>query len=357
MLNLKNKILKKFNFIKFRETNISFWEEVYENLDYAGIDFLQHLIEYRKIYLNQKNQVYDFSLIFFNNNEPIAIIPLSIKKIKKKYSLEGCNNNLICLGFLKDLPEKLKEKYLFYYLEIVKFIKKELKIKKITFNITCVKNESSNPLILGQLIRNNKKFFFDENQIYLKIKKNIEDIKKEFRKSYKPLINSNINKYEYGILEEKNDGIWNEFRKFHEKISGKKRKISTWNQQYKAIPDKKAFLVYLKDKGELIAFAYFFYTYDECIYASAAFSKDLKSEKKPVGHIIQFYAIMEMIKKNIKWYKIGVEKISKKAIKKHLMTSGEPVNKLSVKKEENITLFKKGFSSNLFPVLSLEIDK
>ena len=156
MLNLKNKILKKFNFIKFRETNISFWEEVYENLDYAGIDFLQHLIEYRKIYLNQKNQVCDFSLIFFNNNEPIAIIPLIIKKIKKKYSLEAFNNNLICLGFLKDLPEKLKEKYLFYYLEIVKFIKKELKIKKITFNITCVKNESSNPLILGQLIRNNE---------------------------------------------------------------------------------------------------------------------------------------------------------------------------------------------------------
>ena len=89
MLNLKNKILKKFNFVKFRETNISFWEEVYENLDYAGIDFLQHLIEYRKIYLNQKNQVYDFSLIFFNNNEPIAIIPLSIKKIKKKIFFGG----------------------------------------------------------------------------------------------------------------------------------------------------------------------------------------------------------------------------------------------------------------------------
>ena len=328
------KIIEKFvNVSLMSDKERNEWSKIYSKLSYQSIDYIFDLINYRVAYLKSYNSK-NFSLIFYFNGNPIAIVPIIIFN-KKKNNFDSLG--LLSPSFDKEVSKKLKFEIFSKYLEIIHEIKKNFSLK-LKFNIGCLNYDDYEFLSF----LNDKNFkIIGMNKIFLIKNKNFfEKIFSDFRKSYKPLINLNIKKYEPKIMNYNNfdEKIWSKFRKLHKKIAGKvTRKSDTWNHQKKALLNNNAILVYLETQNKFLGFSFFYYTNDEAIYASAVFDEKSKNQKIPVGHLIQYEAIKFFIKKNIKNYKIA----------------NAHYNKKSSLKEENILKFKKGFANSIVNELIL----
>ena len=107
-----------------------------------------------------------------------------------------------------------------------------------------------------------------------------------------------------------------------------------WDLQKEEIKNNSAFLIRLTDKEQkMVGGGYFTLTRDEGVYSVGAYDRDLFD--KPVGHLVQFEAIKEFVRRKITWYKIGNYS--------YIGDTPPPT-----KKEVTIGDFKKQFSSHLF---------
>ena len=86
-----------------------------------------------------------------------------------------------------------------------------------------------------------QKFKIENSKSFVIVVKNCRtgrEINKDYRKSYKSLINSNIKKYDLQVLDNNNFKIeiWEKFKQMHLKVSGKKtRSDSTWELQKQSL--------------------------------------------------------------------------------------------------------------------------
>ena len=303
------------------------WKKIYDQLEYQSIDCIYDLVNYRVSYLKPE-KAKNLSLIFYSNKIPVAIVPIIIFNKKK-------NDNYDFIGFFPpsfdiSIGKKLKLEIFKKYLDIINELKNKISIK-LKFNISCFSFNDYE--FLSFLYDNNFKIVEVNKLFIIKNKNSIEKIFADFRKSYKPLINSNIKKYKPKIMNCENfdEKIWLSFRTMHKKIVGKiTRSSNTWNHQKKALKNNNAILVYLNVDDKFLGFSFFYYTNHESIYASAVVDEKTKDQKIPVGHLLQYEAINFFVKKNIKNYKITRQENSKK-------------NSL---KEENILKFKQGFANS-----------
>ena len=70
----------------------------------------------------------------------------------------------------------------------------------------------------------------------------IEEIRKNIRKGYRPLISSGQKRWSVSVLDEYCDDTWNKFRALHKFVAGRvTQSIETWNIQHQAIKDGNAF--------------------------------------------------------------------------------------------------------------------
>jgi lipid II:glycine glycyltransferase (peptidoglycan interpeptide bridge formation enzyme) len=105
--------------------------------------------------------------------------------------------------------------------------------------------------------------------------------------------------------------------------------------QLNAIKNRDAFLIYLlDDKDTMIGGGYFALTRTEGLYAVGVYDRTLFD--RPVGYLVQHDAIKEMIRRGIRWYKLGALPF-------------ETDDPTPTEKEVSIGAFKKHFSSHAFP--------
>jgi len=105
----------------------------------------------------------------------------------------------------------------------------------------------------------------------------IENIRQNFRKSYKSLINQQLKKYSVNIIHKNNvnKDEWEEFRLMHITAAGREtRDIKTWECQFKNIMKGEAFLVTCRLNNEMITGGYFICSKNEVYYGVAASKKD-----------------------------------------------------------------------------------
>ena len=341
-ISLKKRIKENFPNILFRaEVDKKKWDNVLEKSDYVKVDYVQDFLDYRLMYAKQKLNIHDFSMIFFENNNPIAVWPLTVTIYRKKKietcTLDNFSTNLLRPNIVNTISISNRRKILEQSVVLLKFFADKLKIKNILTQFSTLDNQQDSLNWLQINYSKKNKINYQLSEIYLKIDSTIEVIKKNFRKSYKPLITSNQKEFENGVLTDKNDYIWNEFKKLHYESAGRiTRSKKTWDIQYESLIQKNAFLVYLKKNQKFLGFGYFFHSKDECLYSVAANDRtEMRKNKFPLGHLIQFFAIKEMIRRSIKWYKLGDENLS-------LRSNID-------QKNLNIIKFKKGFSSHELP--------
>ena len=328
---------------KFRQSNEKAWQESCNKLSYCPIFYENIYIDYQLAYQRfHGGNWHDISILIFNNHEAVGIWPLT-------FSFDGNVCNLTSNGspiteplFFKNTPKKLVKS------STSKCIDLMLKIKDIISlnEILCFSPFLNNINISNwqTLIMERGASTIVDYNLYINLLEPIEEIKSNFRKSYKSLINPSKYNYSLAVMNASDDeAIWKSFQEFHINVSGRiTRSQKTWDLQYLAIKKNKAFLVYLLDKNSnLIGGAYIMHSNTEGLYFSGVYDRSLSHE--PLSHIIQFQTIQELQSRGCSWYKLGHRHYQMDRIK-------------PTEKELAISFFKEGFSSYVTPSYNLKID-
>ncbi len=330
------KILKKIEDIniesninfKLRLSDETFWEDVFNKLEYKSILCSNSFIQYQYIYnLSFEKKIYDISIILFFKKKPIGLLPLFY--LGSNNSLSFFNNNILTPFFLPDISNEIKDMALISSFKFLLELKRFFKIREIKISFTNPFKKKD--LDLSDLGNNFK--LLENYDLYLNLSNSLDDIKKKIRKSYINIINKEksikINIFDHKKNDEK---IWLEFKNLHLQVSKREtRSDESWKKQFKNLCDKKAFFFYLKKKNKLIAGSFFDITQDEAYYSVGVYNDEAK--KINISHFIQYSAIKFFKNEKIKWYYLG-KYISK-------------IDELSTKKDLNISFFKKGFSSSI----------
>ncbi|MDB5526938.1 MAG: hypothetical protein JWR51_41 [Devosia sp.] len=178
------------------------------------------------------------------------------------------------------------------------------------------------------------------HELYVDLAQDIETIRLQFRKSYKPLITMAARTWDVQVMQNADPAIWAAFRDLHLKAAGRQtRSDLTWDLQLSSIRNGEAFLVCLRDgEGTMVGAGYFDHTATEGVYASAAYDRSLFD--KPVGHLVQYRAIEVMKAMGLRWYRIGERPF--------------PGDSPTLK-ELSIAEFKQGFATHLFPLFEYRL--
>ncbi len=332
--------LSKFE-IKLKKDDLESWDEFENEVDYLPICYSSSYADFNLAFQKYHGGDWiDYSIIFRTQNKTIAIWPVSISFKDNQYNLNSFRVPLLPPIFSNTSSKKNRKKVIYDLNKILKFMCDKLKINKKFLNSYFPFFNSPGLPLWFAMHTNQLQKLRVEYDLFLDINSNLDEIKKNFRKSYKPLISSALSTWKSFKLTKYDKETWSEFKELHFEAAGRvTRSEETWNIQHELIRDKKAFLAYLRDeKNKMIACGFYWHTKSECEYGVGAFDRSLFD--RPIGHLVQYIAIEEMIKRQIKWYRVG-----RKANK-----NNEPPPD---KKEEDISLFKQGFSSHTMPVYFL----
>ena len=338
--NLREKlqvILKEFNLnFAFRQPADETWIKLSEQIAYLPVDYSAAMIDYQLCYWNGNGkQTFDLSLILLNDNRPCALWPLSVSYGESGELEVGSSGG--CLRpplFFAELSQK--------------------SIKNLTANSFAALNQFciNNGITSWQSVESFKEtsglsYWHDKvmqeggiatlrHELFIDLTRSITEVKAGFRSRYKSLINSGQKLWNVHIQTQAYSALWDEFRRLHLSVAGRvTRSLESWDAQHKAIAEGHAFFVYLRDDVErMVGGALFHVTRDECEYAVGAYDRSLFA--KPLGHVVQYHAIEEMKRRNIRWYKLGAR----------IYSTDVPH---PTPKELSIADFKQGFASHIFP--------
>lgn len=321
---------------KFRHQAETDWQQVLENSDFHGLVESDHNVEYELAYFAPTRCI-DLSLVFYSKNyEPRAVLVLYLIEVNgiRYFSLAG--RPIEPILFVRNVTTKDKKK-----------------ISKSLISALC---DLTNKHNLGEFMchgyNSDSGRSIDEwygacaqycekielnHQIFIDLHKNLDEIKKSFRKSYKPLIGKAENLWVSAVLGPKDitTQIWGEFKKLHFVAAGNRntRSEKSWLAQLSHIRSGKAFLITLRDGDHnLVGGAFFYHTRDHGSYATAAYDRTLFD--KPLGHLTQWLAIKEFKRLGMKLYTIGWLPFESSFPKPS-------------KKDYSIGLFKSGFSDTV----------
>jgi len=348
---IKNLAATEFNSYSLRITDAGKWDNILNNSKYVPIDYTHETLNYRVKFLEENNKkVIDFSIIINDRNISVAVWAISIS-LNKNYEISCFGREIKEPIFINDIQEKDKENIIKKCFSFLKQLSSILEVKEMKvsapFHSKNLNYWSENCLELSANTRL-------KYNLYLNLNREKTEIVKSFRTVYRNYHNSwkkkKFDNYAPRILKNDNSELWSKFKKLHEIETGRiTRSNKTWGIHYENIIKKKAFLSYIahKETNEILGGAYFALSKDEAYYGVGKYSKKYKKEKIPLGHLIQFAAIEEMILRKIKVYKIGL-------FHSQIITNEGLEQKKIIKdnlshKEKSISYFAKGFASEISP--------
>lgn len=319
--------------ITFRIDNRGLWEKSLLELDYIPVFYTNESLDFQQeLFRDRGTDSTDFSLIFQSQNKFVGLWPVSSHFENEKKCISTFTHPVMCPLFAENVNQELKKK----------MFKETLRIIEIIGNIN-VTSEFYLPF-LNSINLNywySKSLIFAINTkteygLYLKLKKDYIETSKNFRKGTKSSVKQAEHLWNINILEKRDDDLWLQFKNLHYTVSGRKtRSDKSWQLQYENIISGTSFLIALENNKKLIGGGLFLCSRDECEYSTAAYDRNLFD--KPIGHLVQKMAIKKMIDRGIKWYRIGDKALETNEIK-------------PTEKDYSISLFKEGFSSNIFPI-------
>jgi FemAB family protein len=330
---------------QYRTADPLLWKGGCEGLRYFPVDYSPAMIDYQIAYhaRGESGLSCDLSVTLMHDNAACGIWPLFLIKDRLgNYQIYSNGQYILSPQFSKSMPRTLVRSMSGTCIEVAKTLMKQL-------NIDYIKSESSfrgfselddwNDKLLREGARTGVK-----HEMFLDLAPELSVIKSGFRKSYKSLINSGSKLWQVEVVTAANSVIWNQFKELHYTVAGKiTRSNESWELQHLAIASGDAFFVGLRDdRGHLVGGGLFHVTRDEGYYAVGAYDRTLFD--KPLGHVVQYYAIEEMKKRRIRWYKIGHRYYPED------MPKPTP-------KEINISDFKQGFCSHIFPGYIVTVNK
>jgi len=327
--DLKNVLSRDFKNLSF---DLSVWNTVLSASLYASVYHQVSNVDYYSAYFQGEN----ISFVLIEDHKPIAIFPIFAYQDNNEWKISSNSLGVISPLFIRDIPKKTRKRLEKQFIEIILFISKKIKLKKI---ILFEHSHFLSNWFLLWLERADKDFI--TYQLAIDLQQSIESIKLDFRKSYKPLVNKGLKDWDVRVCEENVDEVFEEFKDLHFEAAGKQtRSKESWSIQRQQIENKEAFLVSVRDGNTLIGAGFFNFSRDMGTYSVGAYKRDLFD--KPIGHAVQMIAIKKLKDLGCKTYILGQKAVA-------LSSS------VSSKKEASISHFKEGFAGYVFSQPHLEI--
>lgn len=319
----------------FRQPGNADWERAAARVAYLPVDYSVAMNDYQLCYWNgNAKPTSDLSLVLYHDNRPCALWPLSVSHGDEGRLRIGSSGGVLRPPlFVAELAAKTVKNMTTKCLAVL--------------NRFCLANgisswESAESFIdaSGLSDWHDKALQLGasavlRHELFIDLTRSMAEIKAGFRKSYKALITSGGKLWNVHLLTQEDVALWEEFRCLHLSVAGRAtRSRDSWDAQHRAIAAGEAFFVYLRDQsGRMVGGGLFHVTRDECEYAVGAYDRSLFD--KPLGHVVQYHAIEEMKRRNIRWYKLGPR----------FYPADMPH---PTQKELSIADFKQGFASHIF---------
>lgn len=312
----------------FRSNNPNLWNKVYNSLKFKSVIFSENFLDYQKIYNDYfDDQLIDISLIVYNENEPVALVPaFYFKKDKLIYYFD---KNLYLPIFKEEIDLTLQKKIINDLINFFIRLKNYFEIEKIDL-ADHGPDSKKNYLFYND---KNKFEIIDNHHLYLNLQNSLSEIRKNFRKSYLNILNKKIvDKILVFDNKHYDKKIWLDFKNLHLNEAKKQtRSDQSWDKQFENLCDKKALFLFYIHNNNIIAGSFYDISTDEAIYSVGVYNNLAK--QKFLSHYIQEAAIKEFQLRKIKWYFLG----------KYFPDISENTSN----KDYNISFFKKGFCSNI----------
>ena len=250
-------------------------------------------LSYQKKY--NENKIYSDILLNLDKNN---LLNLTLEKTK--------NSNLKSLNFygnpifLKNSNENIK-------LKVFEELKKILTLHEINEIIYKKK------LSLNEVEKISKKKFSNEIVVenYIDLNKSLDEIRKNFSKGHKHILNKDYKDLIYEVFDYKNytKNQIEEMRELHKKVSGKvTRSLESWKVNEDMILNKKGFLVKVKENDKLISYSFIFKNFEEAIYFSSCTLRDKFITYKNITHKSIWKCISYLKDSNCKKFHLGISK-------------------------------------------------
>lgn len=322
----------------FRQSAQGDWDIASKKMAYLPVNYSTKMMDYQQCYWNGNSQpTQDLSVILYHEKCPIALWPLSLSRSAADDLRVSSNGGaelhppLFVEGLATKTIKTLTSKC---FAALNKFCADNRIAGWQSASLFCEEIGLSawHDKVMQAGGRASLK-----HELFLEVTRPIEKIKSGFRKSYKALVNSGAKWWSTHLMKQADPAIWEEFRALHQSVAGRStRSLDSWGAQLDAIACGSAFFVFLRDGADkMVGGGLFYVTRDECVYAVGAYDRSLFD--KPLGHVVQYHAIEEMKRRNIRWYKLGQ--------RSYPGDIPEPSSK-----ELSISDFKQGFASHLFPI-------
>ena len=315
---IKQKLLKKNRNFSFKTND---WERVLSQSSESPVFYSKMSVKYFIEYYRGQ----DLSIVIYENSEPVCIFALFAYKENHNWVISsngtGVNGPLFIPNIAKRLRKRLEKQLQEFIYEIALI----LEIETISFY---EESQTISSWYLMWLKKANKDFL--TYHFAIDLTKSLEDIRLDFRKSYKPLVNKAYKEWEVKVCDNNIDAVFEEFRLLHIEAAGREtRQKSSWDIQKDQVKNGEAFLVTIRDDGLLIGAGLFTYSKHNGIYSVGAYKRELFD--RPIGHAVQMMAIEKLKDIGCRTYHLGQKAVDMGDAK-------------FTEKEKSISYFKEGFA-------------
>ena len=324
------------NFLDTKEDYFSWHKLISKSSDhwyFSSVDFNYFHIEY----LKEQNLFADNKSFFIYENEELVALTILIFS-------KDTNSNLLNASYHENYPlpwpiitDECKNRDYVYQLifdEIHKRIKQN-KIASIKFILNSpvsskkIEDEFIKILLNYNMIDNSYNSHF--------IELNDQTLNK-IRKSYIKNVKRNINKFLVKIIHKDNyyKKLPEDYKLLHTQDRGKEvRSLKSYDLQLQAVEKNKAFAVQIfSNEDQLIGMLIIFFDKNSAYDGSVAVSPHYK--KFYISHLLKYNAILELNKRNIKFYELGKAAVSPTYFF------------LPTEKNYKISFFKNGWSNDTY---------
>lgn len=324
--------------VSLRSASVPEWDQVLEQATYVPVFYSHAMLDYQGAYYSGEGSAWqDCSLVLFNDRKACAVWPLSLAFDGLQWRLSSAGDAILGPLFSQRLSNKSVKSLVTACHALLNAFAAQMECDALyqeSFRDSLGLSEWYSRVVQDARPKAVR------HDLYIDLRPDLNEIRGHFRKSYKPLISSGEKLWKVTVCRDYEPAVWEEFRLLHLAVAGRAtRSLQSWDAQLQAIATRAAFLVYLRDpEGRMVGAGLFHVTRDEGVYAVAAYDRALFD--KPLGHVVQYHAILEMKNRHLRWYRLG----------SRVFPGDEPQPSA---KELSIADFKQGFASHMFPRIEL----
>jgi FemAB family protein len=327
---------------QFRQHEKEDWDRVVKKSSFVPTVYAWDFLNYNTVYFHSFSESStDISLVIYHDKKPCAVWPLvfdqsdkePFKTVNKLYG-----GIVVPPLFVDNFPKKSQRA----------IIKSCINFLNDTLEVSHGECWRTNELSIEGGVDHWHQIALEMGamldgvnyEMYVDLSMSIEEIRSFIRKSFRPLVSSGLKNWKVTVMDQFSENTWERFRELHKKVAGRvTRSIETWDIQHEAIKSGNAFLVYVSGSdGVMVGGGYFDMSDHECNYSVGSYDRQFFDQ--PLGHMIQYQAILTAKEKGRKMYYIG-----DRFYRENLPHVTE--------KRVQISHFQQGFSSKIFPRVGL----